>query len=219
MTRAIYQMDLQGTLNDVPVMNTLHWVTDQTECTFTEAGEIAEMFVTSGLSDMYLDCLSDNYTLEAIRVRGIVVELETDPVTYDSPVACPAFVTFGGAGSGHRAGTILSNMAGPLISIIPTILAGERARVLKNFLPGVNEADADDDLIVVGLRGALTTYVAGLLAGMAVSSGHVTLLGIIRKKVTLADLSVYVYKLARAIITVGIEYFVASQRNRRPKLV
>jgi len=214
MTRAIYKMDLQGRLNDVPVMNSLYWITPQTECTFAEAKQIADEFVGTGLSAGYCDCLSDNYTLEAIRVRGIVVELDTDPVTYDSPVSTAAYITFAGNQAGTRTGTIQSNQSGPLISYLPATEPGERPRVNKLFLPGVNEADADDDGIAAGLRTAMQTFVDALLLGIVVGSGTAQVIGIIKK----TGVAATVISLARTVLAMGIEFFVASQRNRRPRL-
>lgn len=217
MTRAVYKMDLQGVLNDVPVMNSLYWLTSSSSATFTEAGEIANAAVTAGLWDAYLACLSDNYTGEALRVRGIVTQLETDPVTLDSPVSTPAYVTLAGGGPGTRTGTIQSNQAGPLISLLPTTFEGERARVNKIFLPGINEADADDDLVVAGVRTAVEDFIAVLQTGLIVTAGTVTWVALIKKYILQdpPDPPIELH-LIRGIQAAAAETFVASQRQRRP---
>lgn len=220
-TTAIYEVAFVGRLNDVPVRNVIHVETGAAECTFAEAGEVAAQMSGAGIIDDYLDCCPNEFTLDSVNVRGIVVpniDGPGDPPVPArgsiSPTATATFVTSVGS-NGNLAGDITANAAGPMSSFFPKLNPGERARVCKVFFPGITEDHGEKNLVSATLRSNMRVFLDALAAGFTVTSGSVVWKALIAIAQTIDDVQSRRTDW-RQIVGTAVEFFIAQQRRRMP---
>lgn len=199
-----YEIVQHGLLDDVPVLNRLHMLTDEDDNSADTAFNIAGFWITSIFAD-YLDCLPEGYAAGPTVVRGIVA------VNGGSYTTAKAVQSLFVGTAGNRTGEILSNSTGPIITA-PLNSEGleVRQRVGKIFLPGIVEADAADNAIsAAGLLTALGVLAADL--ALTATLG-ITVAGVFR---TLAQIDPGQYLLDQ--VEWRVEAWLAVQRRRRPK--
>lgn len=219
-TTAIYEVAFVGTLNGVPVRNTLHFETGSTECNFIEAGELGGQLITVGIVGDFLDCCPNEYILESLNIRGIVVPNIDGPGHIPlrgsiSPVATATFVIAEGLGAGTRTGDITANAAGPMSSFFPKLNPGERARVCKVYFPGITESDGEKNLVSSDIRSNMRIFLDALGAGFPITSGSVVWKALIALTQTIDDVVSHRTDW-RQIVGSAVEYFIAQQRRRMP---
>jgi hypothetical protein len=211
---ASYEIVVHSLKGTVPFQNSFIYLTNAPDASYAEALDLAQQFVgTAPLGD-YLACLPTDVVMQGVTCRSIIAD--GGSATATPTVVIPNADTGGRAPAATTGQT--SNQNGPMMSWFPALEPGERARVCKTFFPTVNESDAEDDAIGAGLLTAIDSFRATLVAGLALTSTTAVWVARIWKLVEV-DPGVFAkVPFIRSIVKSITEFFVASQRRRRPKV-
>lgn len=205
---ASYELIVHWEKLGVPFQNKLHYLSSQTDATFSEAAEIAVNFGSGAMQIALCSCVGTDVFLKGVTCRSVIA-------VGGSASATPTAVYIQNDPGTRATASETSNQNGPLITYLPATLVGERARVNKIFIPTLLKADAEDDIVSAGLQTDLANLVSALIAAFTVSSGPLVWIGIITQVV--AGPPPVRVKYVRAIMAAAVETFVASQRRRRPR--
>lgn len=196
-----YEIQLNGRLGGVPVMNRLYYGGTNADNTNSEAAALLAEF-DAVVTPVWLDCCPLNYTLDTIVCRGFVA-------TNGGATATFGIVQSVGS-PGTRTGNTTSNQDGPIVAYYPEVVTGGgKLKTCHIFVPGVSEDDAEDDTISGALQTAMGSLVTYLLTPLAVTGVAMAWQG----KVKEAGVTV-----VRAIFGAAVRSYVASQNRRRPTL-
>lgn len=210
---ASYHVAVHTTKGGVPFQNDFYFFTSSADASYLEAIDIGNQFIASTIYTDLLACMPSDVTAQGVTVRSVIAD--------GGSASATATAVFPDASPGGRAPAMgtgqTSNQSGPMISYVPSLEPGERARVNKIFIPTVNESDAEDDKIGGGLLTAMDDLRNALSLGLTLTAGVAEWVAIIKKVVEVSPGVFAPVKFVRAVIKSASETFVASQRRRRPK--
>jgi hypothetical protein len=177
MPHEAYECTLSGILTGqfVQTVFAVDYNNTATQPPFFAAKDIGDQLSAAGeFIELFVNCLPSSYRVTSLRVRRV------------GPTGGPTAIALAGGmaeTTGQRGPNISAAQVNPLIILIPTVASNKTGRI---FMPGVDEDDIDDMVLVAGLVTAYQALITYMVAGTTIAGGAIAF-GVLRRATKVVD--------------------------------